>query len=140
MFIDARKAHLNPRCEEDVYIMLPEECGAPPGMCGKLNFWLYGFRPAAKAWEDLYSRRLVDIGFVRGKCSSVVFYCKARDLALVVHRDDFTVCGEDGDLDWFQGRLRNGLRLRLGQGLGEARETTRRRVSWEEISGGGIGE
>ena len=42
-FIDAKKAHLNPKCEEDVYIELPEECGAPPGMCGKLNFWLHGF-------------------------------------------------------------------------------------------------
>jgi hypothetical protein len=32
MFIDVKKAHLNPRCEEDVYIELPEECGAPPGV------------------------------------------------------------------------------------------------------------
>ena len=26
LFIDVRKAHCNPRCEEDVYIQLPEEC------------------------------------------------------------------------------------------------------------------
>ena len=26
-FIDARKAHLNPKCEGDVYIELPKECG-----------------------------------------------------------------------------------------------------------------
>ena len=37
-FIDARKAHLNPRCGEDVYIELPVECGAGEGVCGKLNF------------------------------------------------------------------------------------------------------
>ena len=74
MFIDARKAHLNPRCEEDVYIELPEECGAAPGMCGKLNFWLYGFRPAAAAWEKLYSNKLVGAGFVRGASCGVVFY------------------------------------------------------------------
>ena len=29
LFIDARKAHTNPKCEGDVYIELPEECGAP---------------------------------------------------------------------------------------------------------------
>ena len=29
LFIDARKAHLNPKCEEDVYIRLPAECGCP---------------------------------------------------------------------------------------------------------------
>ena len=39
LFIDARKAHLNPECKEDVYIELPEECNCPEGMCGKFNFW-----------------------------------------------------------------------------------------------------
>ena len=28
MFIDAKKAHLNPKCLEDVYMELPAECGA----------------------------------------------------------------------------------------------------------------
>jgi hypothetical protein len=46
-FIDAKKAHLNPPCYEDVYIELPDEVGRPKGVCGKLNFWLYGFRKAA---------------------------------------------------------------------------------------------
>jgi hypothetical protein len=40
LFIDAKKAHLNPRCMQDVFIELPEECGAAPGVCGKLNHWL----------------------------------------------------------------------------------------------------
>ena len=53
MFIDAKKAHLNPECESDVYIQLPEEAGCPEGYCGNLNFWLYGFRPAAAAWEKI---------------------------------------------------------------------------------------
>ena len=57
MFIDAKKAHLNPRCEDGVYIELPAECGAPSGMCGKLNYWLYGFRKAASAWEAHYSEK-----------------------------------------------------------------------------------
>ena len=58
LFIDVRKAHLNPRCEQDVYIELPEECGAGAGMCGKLNYWLYGFRPAASPSEKLAARFL----------------------------------------------------------------------------------
>ena len=40
LFVDIKKAHLNPGCEEDVYIELPEEAGAGEGMCGKLKFWL----------------------------------------------------------------------------------------------------
>ena len=38
MMIDAKKAHLNPRCKEDVYIELPPEVSAKLGQCGKLNF------------------------------------------------------------------------------------------------------
>eukprot|EP00973_Karenia_brevis_P025061 3455500-Karenia_brevis.AAC.1 len=33
IFIDVKKAHLNPGCEEDVYLELPEECKCPPGYC-----------------------------------------------------------------------------------------------------------
>ena len=51
LFIDVKKAHTIPRCEQPVYIELPSECSAGEGLCGKLNFWLYGFRPAAAAWE-----------------------------------------------------------------------------------------
>ena len=67
LFIDVKKAHLNPRCQQDVYIELPAEAEGGPGMCGKLNFWLYGFRPAASAWEDHYSEKLEHAGFVKRK-------------------------------------------------------------------------
>ena len=38
MFVDAKKAHLNPS-GEDVFIELPEEAGAGYGKCGRLNYW-----------------------------------------------------------------------------------------------------
>ena len=41
LFIDVKKAHLNPRCQQDVYIELPAEAEGGPGMCGKLIFWLW---------------------------------------------------------------------------------------------------
>ena len=49
MFVDAKKAHLNPKCEASVFCELPEEAECPEGFCAKLNYWLYGFRPAAAA-------------------------------------------------------------------------------------------
>jgi hypothetical protein len=49
MFIDVKKAYINAECNEDVYLSLPEEFNCPPGICGKLNFWVYGFRQAASA-------------------------------------------------------------------------------------------
>jgi hypothetical protein len=84
MFIDARKAHLNPKCEDDVYVELPAECGVGKGMCGKLNFWLHGFRPAVVAWEKPYAGLLGEVGFVRGISCGVVFYHKDRDVSLAV--------------------------------------------------------
>ena len=102
LFMDAKKAHLNPKCTEEVYIQLPEEAGVAEGMCGKLEFWMYGMRPAAQAWEELYSQRMEEVGFRRGVGNSVVFYCEARDLSVLVHGDDFVVVAEDDDVEWLQ--------------------------------------
>ena len=35
MFVDIRKAHLNAKCNEDIYVKLPLEAGAGPGKVGK---------------------------------------------------------------------------------------------------------
>eukprot|EP00973_Karenia_brevis_P024491 3378904-Karenia_brevis.AAC.1 len=58
MFIDVKRAHLNPKCEEDIYLELPEECHLPPGYCGKLKYWMYGMRQAAAAREKHYADKL----------------------------------------------------------------------------------
>ena len=90
MFIDAKKAHLNPRCEKEVYVQLPPEYNVPPGYCSKLNYWLYGMRPAAAAWENHYAKVLEERGFKRGEACGVAFYHPDMDVAMVVHGDDFT--------------------------------------------------
>ena len=126
MFIDARIAHLNPRCEEDVYIELPEECGAPPGMCGKLKYWLYGFRQAASAWEKFYSELLEEAGFRRGQSCGVVFFHKTRDWLVTVHGDDFTCGGLQEDLVWLKELMESWFEIKfrgiLGLDAGHVRE------------------
>eukprot|EP00973_Karenia_brevis_P032477 4478639-Karenia_brevis.AAC.1 len=62
MFIDAKKAHLNPKCGDNVYIQLPAQSGEKPWF----NHWLSGCRPAAAAWEDLYFERFEGAGFIAG--------------------------------------------------------------------------
>ena len=74
-------------------------------MCGKLNYWLYGFRPAAAAWEKHYSQLLESVGFARGVTCGVVFYHEGRDISLSVHGDDFTLLGNEIDLDWFRSKI-----------------------------------
>ena len=116
--IDAKKAHLNPRCREDVFIELPEECGAGPGICGKLNFWLYGFRKAAVAWEELYSGRLVENCCKKGLTCVVVFYHAEKDISLVVHGDDFTFEGFGPDLVWIADLMRSWFEIKVRALLG----------------------
>jgi hypothetical protein len=118
LFIDARKAHLNPKCTEDVFVALPDEAGVPSGVCGKLNFWLYGFRPAASAWEKHYSELLEGVGFERGKASPVVFYHPQWDIACVVHGDDFTFEGDDACLDWIQEKMASWFDIKVRGRLG----------------------
>ena len=69
-------------------------------MCGKLVYWLYGFRKAASEWERFYAHKMEEAGFCRGVGCPVLFYHPLRDLAMVVHGDDFILCGMDEDLRW----------------------------------------
>jgi hypothetical protein len=100
--IDVKKAHLNGKVGEDVWacIELPEE-DAEPGMCGRLNRWLYGMRPAAKAWEEDYAAKLIGAGFKRGVASPTCFFHPMWGLRIVVHGDDFTITGKQRKLDEF---------------------------------------
>ena len=91
LFLDAKKAHLNPLCMEEVYIRLPEEAGVEEGTCGKLMHWIDGMRQAAQAWEALYAAKLEEVGFVRGRGSPVVFYNEARDLSALAQGGDFVL-------------------------------------------------
>eukprot|EP00973_Karenia_brevis_P007559 1023755-Karenia_brevis.AAC.1 len=66
MFVDVKKAHLNPVCEEDIYLELPDECHCPPGFCGQLKYCMYGMRGAAAAWEKCHADKFSSVGFSRG--------------------------------------------------------------------------
>ena len=69
-------------------------------MCGKLEFWLYGFRKVASQWEKFYADRLKEAGLQRGEGCPVLFYHSLRDVAMAAHGDDFVVCGLDVELQW----------------------------------------
>lgn len=118
MFINARKAHLNTMREGDVYIELPEECGVGEGFCGKLNYWLYGRRPAAAAWEKHYAELFEVVGLKRGEGCGVVFYHKERDVSLTVHGDDFTSCGLEEDFTWVRGLMESWFEIKARAILG----------------------
>jgi hypothetical protein len=80
--LDVKKAHLEPLCEQDVYVELPAEAEVASDECGKLVHWLYGCRPAAQAWEEHYSALLAGHGFVRSTAVPVAFVHSDRDLCV----------------------------------------------------------
>jgi hypothetical protein len=90
-------------------IELPEE-DAEPGMCGRLVRWLYGMRPAAKAWGDDYLAKLLGAGFRRGVASPTCFFHPVWGMRIIVRGDDFTIAGKQGRLDEFT-RLMGGWYL-----------------------------
>ena len=99
LFMDATKAHLNgPTGDTDAFIDLPPEI-AKAGRCAKLDFWLYGMRPAARAWEEEYATKLKGEGFLQGISSPTVFVHPEKDLECVVHGDDFTFLGVEKELN-----------------------------------------
>ena len=118
MFIDAKKAHLNPPCDTDVYIYLPAEANAPEGMCGKLVHWLYGCRPAAQAWENFYAGKLEAVGFVRGDACGVVIYHPVRDVSCVCPGDVFLLVGEEVDLKWISEEMAKWFEIKVRAVLG----------------------
>ena len=94
LFIDVSKAHLYAPVGEGIknYVDLPPEC-SKPGVCGLLNFWLYGMRPASHGWQEEYTKQLEAMGFLAGVASPCCFYRASDDVSCVVHGDDFTFEG-----------------------------------------------
>ena len=88
--IDIKRAHMNSEVLEPTHVELPEE-RRKLGVRGRLVYCLYGTRPAAHAWEEHYSKRLVDQGFIRGRSSPCIFVHGERGIIVVQHGDDFHV-------------------------------------------------
>ena len=121
LFIDVKKAHLAPKCTQDVYVELPVEAGALPDECGKLEHWLYGCRPAAQAWEEDYAKVFEEAKFRRLVSCPVAFSHEQRDLVGGVHGDDFVFVGPDEDLDLVEKLLGDKYEIKV------AEKRTRRR-------------
>ena len=137
MFIDVKKAHLNGEVPEDewAFVELPPEAG---GGVARLRRWLYGMRPAARAWEEHYAKKLVEAGFRRGVSAPTAFWHPVGDISLVVHGDDFTALGPETELRRFEKQMRSWYDVKvrgvLGPGPGDHREITilNRQLAWTD--------
>jgi len=97
LFVDIKKAHMNAVCDVWSFVELPEEV-REEGYCARLKYWLYGMRPAARAWEEEYAGKLEHEGYRQGRSVPTVFRHEEKNLSGAVHGDDFTFLGFEEDL------------------------------------------
>ena len=120
LLVDILRAYFNAKTSEDdpVYVELPPDLNAPPGMCGLLRRHMYGTRRAAEGWQDEYSSSLLEMGFHQGPAFPCVFHHRPRGVNVSVHGDDFTAAGPKAELDWFEGEMKTRYELTVGGRLG----------------------
>ena len=108
-FVDICKAYFNGIPERAIYMMVPKELGLSPGTVARQVRCVYGTRDAGKIWKDTYTQVLETMGFVAG-ASNPTFSHRTKDLAIVVHGDDFTTLGIDTDLECYEDRVKERLK------------------------------
>ncbi|CAB1120726.1 unnamed protein product [Ectocarpus sp. CCAP 1310/34] len=118
---DIEQAFVRSELEEDVYMRLPQGCGALSGMIVKLGKSLYGLRQASRQWHAMLKSCLVELGFEQCMADACVFRLiedGCIGLTLVVHVDDIFAVGEKERCDKFGADLNKPMPVK---NLGELR-------------------
>ena len=142
MVNDVSRAFFHAKATRDVYVQLPDEdkAAGEEGMCGKLNYSMYGTRDAAQNWQEEFSQQLVSNGFTRGVASPCVFHHESRGIRTLVHGDDYVIVGMPRQLQWLEERLKSKYQIKtqlLGPGGDHLRELRifNRIVTWSGTRG-----
>ena len=99
---------------------------------------MYGTRDAAQNWERAYGDFMAEAGFEIGKASPCIFIHRDRGLRVVVHGDDFTILGDEQQLNWFRQRIKTRFEVkcrgRIGGDEGDDKSIRilNRIVTWTE--------
>ena len=103
LIMDVSRAFFYAPVEKLTYVELPDEEGLDKSKyCGRWNFSQYGTREAPGNRQGTYTKHLIDIGFVKGRASTCVFWHPQRDIEVLVHGDDYVAEVDKNDLLWFE--------------------------------------
>ena len=107
MVADVKRAYFHAKLKRPTYVrLLPEDIGpGEEGVCGWLNYSMYGTYDAAANWSEQCTNRLAQIGFKAGFASPCMFFLKERGLRAYIHGGDFVVVGMPSELKWMQDQL-----------------------------------
>ena len=111
---DVRRAYFNASVTREVYVEIPAEDKSPEDgdVVGRLNLCLYSTRDAAHRSQEIVSEHLEAIGFHRGTAHPAVLCHEEKDVATLVHGDDYMSSGHIEDMRWLETELCKRFKLR----------------------------
>ena len=130
LYADVSRAYFYAPAVRPVYVQLPEEDKTTEdiGMCGKLRVSMYGTRDAAMNWAAEYGETLKKAGFVQGKTSPCLFFHEGKNVAIMVHGDDFVAVGDPANLASTEAALREKYKIKTETLGGDANDTKEVRI------------
>ena len=142
MVNDISRAFFHAPAKRKVYVQLPPEDQGKgqEGLCGRLNYSMYGARGAAQNWFDAYSQQFIEIGFHQGTASPCTFYHPQRSIRTYVHGDDYVSTGHPHQLKWLQNQVEKKYQVKT-QTLGPHKEQLQqvkilnRVITWDANKG-----
>ena len=100
MYADVSRAYFYAPAVRPVYVKIADEDreAGDEEKCGRLKMSMYGTRDAALNWSKEYGDTLRAAGYVQGKHNPCLFFHKVKQVAIMVHGDDFVAVGSDVQL------------------------------------------
>ena len=104
---DISRAYFYARSESPTFVEICSEDfeAGDEDRCGELQVSMYGTRQAAQNWQHCMTELMEANGFTPAKSSPCMFWHRARDIACMVHGDDFFSTGRESDLKWLQKKV-----------------------------------
>ena len=101
---DVSRAYFYARSDAPTFVEICEEDWEPgdESRCGELNVSMYGTRQAAQNWQRCVTEVLTKNGFRQARSSPCIFSHPEKDIATMVHGDDFVSAGTENALRWMQ--------------------------------------
>ena len=142
MVNDISRAFFHAEAKREVFVKLPPEDTNPgeEGLCGRLNYIMYGTRDAAHNWFEKYSQGLVNIGFKQGLAIPCVFYHEGRGIRIYVHGDDYVSAGTTANLKCLKTELEKKYQVKTqfpgpGEDQAKAIRILNRVIGWNGNEG-----
>ena len=101
---DSEQACIQSKLDEDVYLRMPQGCGALSGKVAKLERSPYGLKQASRTWHNYLVRGMRSLSFEQCAADACVMFLVEDgvvSMVVVVHADDIFSIGRTSRCDQF---------------------------------------